>query len=62
MRDSEILVAIIILVFALFVLVFGTRSSTINASIENCITANQDWTVTTATTYCNSIIREGKRP
>lgn len=62
MRDGEILIVVIMLVFALFVLVFGTRSSTINASVENCITANQDWTVTAATTYCNSIIREGKRP
>ena len=62
MRDSEILFVLIFGICMLCIIVFGTRSSTINASVENCITANQDWTVTAATTYCNSIIREGKRP
>lgn len=62
MKDSEVIMVIIFVVVVLFTLVFGTRHATFQESIQNCIQANSDWTVTTAQTYCKSVIREGKRP
>jgi hypothetical protein len=62
MKNSEVYVLAIFAFTILFMLVFGTRHSTFQESIENCIQANSDWTVATAKTYCSSVIREGKRP
>lgn len=62
MKDHEVLMVLIFGFFVLFILAFGTRHATFNESVQNCIQANSDWTVATAQTYCNSIIREGKRP
>jgi hypothetical protein len=61
-QDSEALFIAILLTAGMVFIGAGTRSITIDDAVDNCIKANQDWTVATANAYCNSIIREGKRP
>jgi hypothetical protein len=46
----------------LLLLAIGVRSSTFDDAVKNCIQANADWRVDMADAYCNSVIREGRRP
>ena len=59
--DDGFIIGILLLLGVLFI---GStvHMTTMNKAVENCITANQDWTVAAATTYCTSIVKEGKRP
>lgn len=62
MNETGVFLAMIAAFLLLFLLAIGVRHSTFRDAVENCIQANSDWTVATANAYCNSVIREGKRP
>ena len=62
MRDSEVAFLLIAIAVCILLVAAGVSNGARDDAIENCIKANSDWTVATAHDYCNSVIREGKRP
>ena len=62
MDDRDLTVLFILVFFGIVVAGIGCSVSATSTAIGNCIKANNDWTVQQAHDYCNSVIREGKRP
>ena len=62
MEDKDFYIAAVLVLIAMLLLAGGVRNSTFNDAVTNCVQANADWRVDAAHAYCNSVIREGKRP